>query len=71
MTILLSQAGYHVFTACDGREALDIAQREHPLLVVSDVMMPHVDGIELCRRLRNDAKLHATPILLGSVDISA
>src|ERR1051325_1630169 len=62
MSLLLRKAGFRVYTARDGREAYDMAQREQPLLVISDVMMPHVDGIELCRRLRADPKLYATPI---------
>jgi diguanylate cyclase (GGDEF)-like protein/PAS domain S-box-containing protein len=66
MSVLLRKAGYKVLAAHDGREAYTIARREHPLLVVSDVMMPEVDGIELCRRLRSDTELFATPILLVS-----
>ncbi|HYJ46807.1 MAG TPA: diguanylate cyclase, partial [Pyrinomonadaceae bacterium] len=66
MCILLRKAGYKVLSAQDGQEAYNLARREHPLLVVSDVMMPHVDGIELCRRFRSDAELYATPILLVS-----
>jgi diguanylate cyclase (GGDEF)-like protein/PAS domain S-box-containing protein len=66
MGIQLRKAGYHVLTAHDGLEALKIARREHPLMVISDVMMPCIDGIELCRQLRADAELHATPILLVS-----
>ena len=66
MSILLRKAGYKVVAAHDGREAYTVARREHPLLVVSDVMMPDVDGIELCRRLRSDTELFATPILLVS-----
>jgi diguanylate cyclase (GGDEF)-like protein/PAS domain S-box-containing protein len=66
MGVQLRKAGYHVLTAHDGLEALAIAHREHPLLVISDVMMPRVDGIELCRRLRADTELQTTPILLVS-----
>ena len=66
MSLLLRKVGYQVCTACDGREAFDVAQRVNPLLVISDVMMPYVDGIQLCRMLRADAKLYATPILLVS-----
>lgn len=66
MSLLLRKAGYKVLAAHDGGEAYNVAQREHPLLVVSDVMMPRVDGIELCRRLRSDSDLYATPILLVS-----
>jgi diguanylate cyclase (GGDEF)-like protein/PAS domain S-box-containing protein len=66
MSHLLRKAGYKVLAAHDGGEAYHMARREHPLLVVSDVMMPRVDGIELCRRLRSDSDLFATPILLVS-----
>src|SRR5918998_4921646 len=66
MSLLLRKVGFQVFTARDGREAFEVAQRVSPLLVISDVMMPHVDGIQLCRLLRGDAKLYATPILLVS-----
>ncbi|HEV2862260.1 MAG TPA: EAL domain-containing protein [Pyrinomonadaceae bacterium] len=66
VSLLLRKAGYHVFTATDGAEAFDAARRRRPLLVVSDVMMPRVSGIELCRLLRSDAELHNVPVLLVS-----
>jgi PAS domain S-box-containing protein len=66
MKLLLRQGGYHVFTARDGCEAFEVARRERPLLVVSDVAMPKADGIELCRLLRSDSELSAIPILLVS-----
>ena len=66
MSVLLDMSGYSVLTARDGREALEVARRERPLLVVSDVSMPRGSGIELCRWIRADADLFATPILLVS-----
>jgi diguanylate cyclase (GGDEF)-like protein/PAS domain S-box-containing protein len=66
MSHVLKKAGYRVLAAHDGGEAYTVARREHPLLVISDVMMPRVDGIELCRRLRSDSELFTTPILLVS-----
>ncbi|HYP01860.1 MAG TPA: PAS domain S-box protein [Pyrinomonadaceae bacterium] len=63
---VLQQAGYRVLAAEDGLEGLALARRELPALVISDVAMPHMDGIELCRRLREDARLQLTPILLIS-----
>ncbi|HMF57899.1 MAG TPA: diguanylate cyclase, partial [Pyrinomonadaceae bacterium] len=66
ISMQLRKAGYHVLAAHDGREALELAHREHPLLVISDVMMPEVDGIELCRQLRADSALQTTPVLLVS-----
>ena len=65
-SVVLQQAGYRVLVAADGLEGLEVARRELPTLIISDVMMPHLDGIELCRRLREDVRLRLTPILLIS-----
>ncbi|MEI6045677.1 MAG: response regulator transcription factor [Chloroflexota bacterium] len=48
----LQRAGYQVLLAENGREALEIAQREQPALVILDRMMPEMDGVEVCKRLR-------------------
>lgn len=48
----LKKEGYQVFTASDGDEAIAIAKKELPHLVLLDVMMPGLDGIEVCRELR-------------------
>jgi PAS domain S-box-containing protein len=66
MSTSLSLAGYRVLTASDGFEGFEIAQREHPDLVISDVRMPRADGIALCRLIRSDPDLCAIPILLAS-----
>ena len=66
--VVLRQAGYRVLEAADGREALTLARREQPALIVSDVVMPYGDGIELCRAIRADTRLNLTPILLLSAD---
>ena len=63
---VLQQAGYPVLTAADGLEGLALARHELPALIISDVAMPHLDGIELCRQLREDARMSLTPILLIS-----
>ena len=57
----LSQEGYRVVTANNGKEALDVAQKEKPDLIVLDVMMPEMDGYEFMRRHRADSN---TPIIL-------
>ncbi|MCA1556464.1 MAG: response regulator, partial [Acidobacteria bacterium] len=67
-SVVLQQAGYRVLTAADGLEALALARRAPPALIISDVLMPHLGGIELCRRLREDARLRITPILLVSAN---
>jgi class 3 adenylate cyclase len=60
----LTAHGYDIVTAADGEQAL-AAVREHlPDLILLDVMMPKLDGIEVCRRLRADASLPFIPIVL-------
>jgi two-component system KDP operon response regulator KdpE len=48
----LRKEGYEVVTASNGKEALQRAEEENPLLVMLDIMMPEIDGFEVCRRLR-------------------
>ncbi|MGH9881719.1 MAG: PAS domain S-box protein, partial [Pyrinomonadaceae bacterium] len=64
MDTLLRKAGYFVFTAEDGREAFEVAKSQHPDVVISDVTMPRVNGIEFCRLIRQDNELRSIPILL-------
>src|SRR5262245_33428820 len=68
MSVLLAQSGYRVLTASDGLEALEIAQRIRPALIICDVSMPRLDGIELCRRIREEPALELTPLLLVSAN---
>ena len=55
---------YQVHTATDGATALDVLQREQIDLIISDVMMPGIDGFELCRRVKTDINLSHIPIIL-------
>ena len=50
--IYLEREGFHVHEAADGESALEVVNRLHPALVVLDVMLPQIDGYEVCRRLR-------------------
>lgn len=59
----LEKEGYHVKTATDGRRALEIAESGPLDLIVLDVMMPEIDGYEVCRRLRTHRLHTATPII--------
>jgi len=63
---IFRSAGYEVLTAGDGSEGFEVAGRERPDLVISDVLMPGVDGVTLCRLIRSDAELSTTPLLLVS-----
>jgi two-component system alkaline phosphatase synthesis response regulator PhoP len=49
----LKKEGYQVFTAVTGEEGIDVARKETPHLILLDVMMPGIDGIEVCKELRN------------------
>lgn len=60
----LANAGFTVFTAVNGEEALQTAQREKPDLILLDVMMPKMNGFDVCRALRADPAFAAVPILL-------
>ena len=63
---MLGLGGCHVLTASDGRQAFDLLLRERVDILISDVMMPGVDGIELCRMVRAHPPLESLPILLVS-----
>lgn len=60
----LRREGYEVLTAADGERALEVVDQEQPDLVCLDVMMPGLDGIEVCRRLRADPRFEDLPILM-------
>jgi DNA-binding response OmpR family regulator len=66
LQMLLAMEGYRVITARDGEEALTKTANEKPDLVVTDRMMPRMDGIELCKRLRQNPASAAIPIVLVS-----
>jgi DNA-binding response OmpR family regulator len=66
LEVILQKAGYTVLTAGDGLEAMKIALTTPIQAVVTDAMMPHLSGHELCRFLRRQSKLSRLPIILLS-----
>ena len=63
---LLELEGYEIATALDGSEAFELALSFDPDVVVSDVVMPVLGGLELCRRLKEDSRTAYIPVLLVS-----
>ena len=61
LTYNLERAGYDVIVAWDGAEALALARRERPALMILDLMLPKLDGIEVCRALRREAAANQEP----------
>src|SRR5947208_6779291 len=61
---ILAQQGYRVTIAANGRQAFESAQRHKPTLIISDVVMPEMDGYELCRRVKSDPGLADIPVIL-------
>ncbi len=60
----LKKLGYEVISAENGREAWATYQRETPRIVITDWMMPEVDGLELCKMIRDDNRLQYTYIIM-------
>jgi CheY-like chemotaxis protein len=59
----LTFKGYRVTTAPNGREALEIIQRQHPALIIADIMMPKLDGFGLVHRIRIDPETREIPVV--------
>ena len=61
VTLYLKRDGYRVVTAYEGKEALRLAREAHPDLIVLDLMLPGIDGLEICRTLRKESDV---PIIM-------
>ena len=62
--ILSSNTNYNLISAQDGLEAVEKARTESPDLVLMDVVMPRMNGLEACKRLREDEKTQSLPVIL-------
>ena len=67
----LRAQGYQLLEAADGEEALSITWQHHPDLILLDVMMPKIDGVEVCRRLKSDNGLPFIPIVLVTAKVDS
>lgn len=67
ITYNLRKAGFRTLTASDGKRALELAQRETPDLITLDVMLPEIDGWEVCRLLRQDLRTKRIPVVMLTV----
>ena len=69
---LLAADGHDVVSACDGAEAMEAVQQHLPDVILLDVSMPRMDGLEVCRRLKSDPATRLTPVVLvtGQADLS-
>ncbi|WP_406660752.1 response regulator [Methanolobus sp. ZRKC3] len=72
LKVALEADGYNVIEALDGFEGISKARSENPDVILLDIMMPGMDGFEVCRRLRSDPQLSDIPVIMltakGEVD---
>ena len=71
MKFRLESEGYEVVTAVDGMEALYKGREEAPDLIILDIILPKMDGFQVCRDLKGDPKYHQIPIIVVSAKAQA
>lgn len=62
----ISRLGHTTIVATDGEQALEMAKRENPDLVLLDVVLPRMDGFQVCRKIKKDAQTGKIPVILVS-----
>lgn len=60
----LKKAGYKILTAINGQQALDAIRNDPPALVLLDLLLPVMDGVQVCQRIREDKSLPYIPVIL-------
>ncbi len=65
--LILEQHNYSIITAANGKEGLLSAQKNKPMLILLDVMLPEMNGYEVCKAIRADESIKATPVIMLSV----
>ena len=71
LSLRLERAGYEVIGGRDGREALDLARRMIPDLIILDVYLPDINGDDIAKAMKKDDKLRHIPIILISATIAS
>lgn len=66
MSTWLNKAGHDVLTAANGEEGVDMARKEHPDLVLMDIVMPGLNGFQATRQLSKDKTTHDIPVVIVS-----
>jgi CheY-like chemotaxis protein len=66
LEVTLRFKGYQVISACNGQEALEVIAREHPVLVITDILMPKMDGYALAQSLRTNLQTRQIPLIFLS-----
>ena len=61
---ILEKRGFHVSVARNGKQGLESVRKQKPTIVISDIVMPEMDGYELCRQIKSDDELRAVPVIL-------
>lgn len=69
LRLMLKSSGYDIFEAEDGLDALEKVKLIHPDVILLDVMMPNMDGLEVCRHLRSQPSTATLPIIMVSAKI--
>ena len=68
--IVLENEGYEVQTALNHTQAFEKVQKEVPDMILLDIILPGIDGFEICRKLRNSLKIKSVPIIMFSASIN-
>lgn len=68
LSSLLRKEGYEVVQADNGREAVELARKELPALVMTDIHMPVMDGLEACKAIKADSLTKTIPVIVLTVD---
>ncbi|MCG6916398.1 MAG: response regulator, partial [Deltaproteobacteria bacterium] len=64
LCIYLKEDGYEVISAANGQEAISLAQAELPQVILMDVKMPGIDGVETCKRLKEAERTKSIPVIM-------